>query len=51
MGGTGTVTHDDGIAESFDPDFVDPEVAEVRGGLGVVKFSRAGTGLTHRFIL
>ena len=39
LGGAGTVTDDDGIAETLDADLVDAEVAEVRGGLGVVELS------------
>ena len=30
-----TVADDDGIAESFDADLIDPEVAGIGGGLGV----------------
>ena len=39
LGGAGTVADDDGIAEALYAYLVDPEVTEVRGGLGVVEFS------------
>jgi len=39
LSGAGTVTDDDGIPKSLNPHLVDPEVTEVRGGLGVVKLS------------
>ena len=39
LGGAGAITNDDGIAETLDTHLVDPEVAKVRGGLGVVELS------------
>ena len=41
LSGVGAVADDYGVAKSFDADLIDPEIAEVRGGLGVVQ----GTGL------
>ena len=35
LGSVSTVADDDGVAESFDADLIDPEVAGVGGGLGV----------------
>lgn len=45
--GTGTVANDNGVAESFDAHLVDPEIAEVRRGLGVVEFSLPSAGFLH----
>ena len=47
MGSAGAVTNDDGIAETLDADLVDAEVAEVRGGLGIVELSLPRAGLFH----
>ena len=48
----GPVTNHDGLAEAFDADFVDSQVAEVGRGLGVLQGVRLGSGLFQReFIL
>ena len=36
LGGVGPITNDDRVAEAFDADLVDPEVAKIRGGLSVL---------------
>jgi len=43
LGCVGAVANDDRIAESFDAHFIDPQVAEIWGGLSVLK--RVGLGL------
>jgi len=43
LGRVGAVANDDRIAESFDAHFIDPQVAEIWGGLSVLK--RVGLGL------
>jgi hypothetical protein len=35
LGGVSSVADDDGVAESFDADLIDPEVAGIGRGLGV----------------
>ena len=44
LGRVGPVTNHDGIAEAFDTDLVDSQVAEVGGGLGIVQGVRLGNG-------
>ena len=52
LGRVGPVTNHDGIAEAFDTDLVDSQVAEVGRGLCVVQGIRLGSGLFQRgFIL
>ena len=41
----GTVANDDGVAETFDADLIDPEVSRIRGRLGIVKRVGLGWGL------
>jgi len=41
LGCMGPIPDDDGVAEAFDPDFVDPQVTEIRGSLSILK----GVGL------
>lgn len=41
----GTVADDDGVAEAFDADLIDPEVPGIGGGLGIVKGVGLGWGL------
>ena len=45
LGGVGTVAHDDGVAEAFDADLIDPEVSGIGGRLGIVKGVGLGWGL------
>ena len=45
LGRMGPVTNHDGIAEAFDADFVDSQVAEVGRGLGILQGVRLGGGL------
>ena len=35
LGGVSTVADDDGVAESFDADLIDPEISGIGRGLGV----------------
>lgn len=37
LGGVGAVANDDGVAEVFDADFIDAEIAGIGGGLGIVE--------------
>ena len=43
----GTITDDDRVTEAFDTHLIDPEVTEIRGGLGVVELSLPRTGSSH----
>ena len=45
LGGVGTVADDDGVAEAFDADLIDPEVPRIGGRLGIVKGVGLGWGL------
>ena len=45
LGGVGTVADDDGVAEAFDADLIDPEVSGIGGRLGIVKGVGLGWGL------
>jgi hypothetical protein len=45
LGGVGTVADDDGVAEAFDADLIDPEVSGIGGRLGIVKGVGLGRGL------
>ena len=45
LGGVGTVADDDGVAETFDADLIDPEVPRIGGRLGIVKGVGLGWGL------
>ena len=47
----GPVTNNDGIAEAFDADLVDSQVAKVGRGLGVVQGVRLGGGLFQRIFI
>jgi hypothetical protein len=48
LGGVSTVADDDGVAESFDAYLIDPEVAGIRGGLGVWEGIGMGRGRFQR---
>lgn len=48
LGGVSTVADDDGVAESFDADLIDPEVAGIGGGLGVWEGIGMGRGRFQR---
>ena len=48
LGSVSTVADDNGVAESFDADFIDPEVAGVGGGLSVWKGIGMGRGRFQR---
>ena len=37
LGGVGTVADDDGVAEAFDTDLIDPKIPRIGGRLGIVK--------------
>ena len=45
LGGVGPVADDDGVAEAFDADLIDPEVPRIGGRLGIVKGVGLGWGL------
>ena len=51
LGGVSTVADDDGVAESFDADLIDPEVAGVGGGLGVWEGIGMGRGRFQRMVI
>ena len=51
LGRVGPVTNNDGIAEAFDADLVDSQIAEVGRGLGIVQGVRMGKGLFQRNII
>ena len=42
LGGVSAVANDDGVAESFDADLIDPEISGIGRGLGV--WERIGMG-------
>jgi hypothetical protein len=44
LGGVGAVADDDGVAEAFDADLIDPKVPRIGGRLGVVKGVRNARG-------
>ena len=48
LGGVSTVADDDGVAESFDADLVDPEIPGIGGGLGVWEGIGMGRGRFQR---
>jgi hypothetical protein len=48
LGSVSAVTDDDGVAESFDADLIDPEVAGIWGGLGVWEGIGMGRGRFQR---
>lgn len=48
LGGVGTVADDDGVAETFDANLIDPEVPRIGGRLGIVKGVGLGWGLFQR---
>ena len=50
LGGVSSVADDDGVAESFDADLIDPEVAGIGGGLGVWEGIRTGRGRFQRIL-
>ena len=45
LGGVGTVADNDGVAEAFDADFIDPEIPRIGGRLGIVKGVRNAGGV------
>jgi hypothetical protein len=47
LSGAGAVADDNGIMQALDPHLVDPEVTEVRGGLGIVELSLPRAGFSH----
>ena len=48
LGSVSTVADDDGVAESFDADLIDPEVAGIGGGLSVWEGIGMGRGRFQR---
>jgi len=48
LGGVSTVADDDGVAESFDADLIDPEISGIGRGLGVWEGIGMGRGRFHR---
>ena len=50
LGGVSTVADDDGVAESFDADLIDPEVAGIGRGLGVWQGIGMGRGRFQRMV-
>jgi hypothetical protein len=51
LGGVSTVADDDGVAESFDADLIDPEISGIRGGLGVWEGIGMGRGRFQRMLI
>jgi hypothetical protein len=51
LGGVSTVADDDGIAESFDADLIDPEISGIGRGLGVWEGIRMGRGRFQRMVI
>ena len=51
LGGVSAVANDDGVAESFDADLIDPEVAGIGGSLGVWEGIGMGRGRFQRMII
>ena len=51
LGGVSTIADDDRVAESFDADFIDPEVAGIGRGLGVWQGIRMGRGRFQRMVI
>ena len=51
LGGVSSVADNDGVAESFDADLIDPEVAGIGGGLGVWEGIGMGRGRFQRMII
>jgi len=52
LGRVGAVADEDGVAETFDADLIDPEISGIGRGLGVLKGLSLGRGLfQRRFIL
>jgi hypothetical protein len=48
LGGVSAVADDDGVAESFDADFIDPEISGIGRGLGVWEGIGMGRGRFQR---
>jgi len=48
LGSMSTIADDDGVAESFDADLIDPEIPRIRGGLGVWEGIGMGRGRFQR---
>ena len=44
LGGVSSVADDDGVAESFDADLIDPEISGIGRGLGVWEGTGMGRG-------
>jgi hypothetical protein len=44
LGGVSAIADDNGVAESFDADLIDPEISGIRGGLGVWEGIGMGRG-------
>ena len=51
LGGVGTVADEDGVAESFDADFIDPEIPRIGRGLSIVKGFGLGRGLFQSIVI
>ena len=51
LGGVSAVADDDGVAESFDADLIDPEVAGIGGSLGVWEGIGMGRGRFQRMVI
>jgi len=51
LGSVSTVADDDGVAESFDADLIDPEISGIRGGLGVWEGIGMGRGRFQRMLI
>jgi len=50
LGGVSAVADDDGVTESFDADFIDPEISGIRGGLCVWEGIGMGRGRFQRML-
>ena len=51
LGSVSTVADDDGVAESFDADLIDPEISGIGGGLGVWEGIGMGRGRFQRMVI
>jgi hypothetical protein len=50
LGGVSTVADDDGVAESFDADLIDPEISGIGRGLSVWEGIGMGRGRFQRML-
>ena len=51
LGSVSTVADDDGVAESFDADLIDPEISGIGRGLGVWEGIGMGRGRFQRMMI